>query len=274
MNETPSFATPRAARGGPNLLLKLWLALTIMAVAALLGRIFLADRFLIPSDSMQPVLYPGQHVWVDKTVYGARIYTSFDFSPHSPLKCKRLPALGRIRPGDVVVFNYPFGYDDWSKIEFRINYVYCKRVLGTPGDTIGITDCTPWNKRLHRPFGCTAFQDLLRMAKDSTFINDNCFTAIPLSKPTWTIKDLGPLYVPAKGQEIELDEFTRHLYGHIMEYESGRPADGLTRYVFTHDWFFMLGDNCMNSCDSRYWGFVPDDFIIGKVFNPRVTRMQ
>ena len=96
-------------------------------------RIFIAERFKIPSESMRPTLVPGDKVWVNKLLYGARIYTSFDFEDHSPLKCFRIPGIRKIEPGDVICFNYPLGYGKWTEIEFKINYVYCKRVVGTPG---------------------------------------------------------------------------------------------------------------------------------------------
>ena len=94
---------------------------------------------------MLPTLEPGDRIWVNKLLYGPRIYKSLNFEAHAPVKCFRLPGLRKIRPGDVICFNYPLGYDRWTVIEFRINYVYCKRVVGTPGDTIGISDGITWN---------------------------------------------------------------------------------------------------------------------------------
>ena len=92
-----------------------------------------------------PTLAPGDRVWVNKLLFGGRIYTSFNFEDHAPLKCFRMPGIRKIRPGDVICFNYPLGYDQWTEIEFKINYVYCKRVVGTPGDTIGVKDGITWN---------------------------------------------------------------------------------------------------------------------------------
>lgn len=70
-------------------------------------RIFIAERFKIPSESMNPTLVPGDKVWVNKLLYGARIYKSFNFEDHAPLKCFRMPGIRKIRPGDVICFNYP-----------------------------------------------------------------------------------------------------------------------------------------------------------------------
>ena len=228
-------------------------------------RILVTDRFFIPSDSMYPTIEPGEYVYVNKLLYGPRLYTSFDFDSHSPLRCIRLPGLRRIHPGDIAVFNFPFGNDDWSRIEFRINYVYCKRIAGTPGDEIGISDGFFWNSSVSGVIGEKDSQLGLQKLSDSLISFISWYDAIPLSRPAWNVKNMGPLTVPAKGMTMELDDFHRELYRHIIEYETSGPADNYIEYTFRHDWFFALGDNSFNSRDSRFWGFIPDDFIIGIV---------
>ena len=101
-------------------------------------RALVADRFTIKGESMEPTLHTGQRVWVNKLLMGPRIYTKFDFeSPE--LHCIRLPGFRKLRVGDVAVFNYPYGRHG-DTIAFKINYVYCKRCRGTPGDTVRIVD--------------------------------------------------------------------------------------------------------------------------------------
>ena len=228
--------------------------------------IMICDSFIIPSQSMAPTLVSGDRIWVNKLLYGGRIYTSFNFDDHEQLRCFRMPGLRKICPGDVICFNKPFGYENTGKIEFKINNVFCKRVLGCPGDRIGAVDGHCWNDRVLRPIGVVEEQDKLRWMFDSLFIWRQCYDVIPLNQHRWNIKNWGPLIVPAQGQTVHLDGFTRELYRLVIEYETGEPLDEtMTEYTFMGDYYFAVGDNAMDSYDSRYWGFIPEDFIIGIV---------
>lgn len=83
-------------------------------------RIFVCDQFIIPSDSMNPTLIPGDRILANKLIFGARIYKNYDFSKSQPLESWRMPGLRKIRPNDVLVFNVPKGYG--KGIAFKINY--------------------------------------------------------------------------------------------------------------------------------------------------------
>ncbi len=251
----------------------LYLVFAVLVLLHFGRRIFIAERFRIPTCSMTPTLTIGDYVWVNKLLYGARIYTSFNFDDHAPLKCFRMPGVRKIRIGDVICFNYPLGYDEWTKIEFKINYVYCKRVVGTPGDTIGVKEGITWNNNYTGVIGVLDNQLAIKNTPDSILWRARFMGAMPFTRPMWTMKNFGPLYIPEKGATIELDSVGRAIYGPVIEYETGKwPNEDVVRYTFLNDYYFAFGDNSLDSNDSRYWGFIPEDFIIGIVGGKKVRN--
>jgi signal peptidase I len=91
----------------------------------------------------------------------------------------------------------------------------------------------------------------------------------------WNVDNLGPIYIPEAGKSVELNKETLPFYKKVIgEYEgndlkvngdeiriNGQVAKS---YTFKQDYYWMMGDNRHNSLDSRYWGFVPADHIVGK----------
>jgi signal peptidase I len=92
----------------------------------------------------------------------------------------------------------------------------------------------------------------------------------------WTKDYFGPLWIPAKGEEIKLSSENFLLYRHIISEESGKKLSKnnnsyflndkeITTYTFKENYYFLVGDNLDQSSDSRNWGLVSEKFIIGKI---------
>lgn len=156
--------------------------------------------------------------------------------------------------------------------------------IGLDSDDYYVMGRTENNKVIYRMF---LTQEQLEMIADAPYVeaviddytthngpDSDIFPAA--MNNTWNGDNYGPITVPRKGMTIAINDSTLGLYGETIRlYEhlenvsvTGRTLaiDGepVTSYTFRQDYYFMMGDNRNNSLDSRYWGFVPYDHIVGK----------
>jgi len=202
----------------------------------------------------------------NKLIFGARLYKDLRGLDNPRIDIYRLKGFRGIAYNDVIVFNHAF------ETKFDISKVYVKRCIGMPGDTISIIEGIYHNSSLK--------DNLLKI--DYGLLANEKFVNTQLMKNTdisWTMINFGPLCIPRKGDTILLDKRTATLYARYMVYESGEELefeDGqillggrqVISYTFEENYYFMAGENFADSQDSRYFGAVPETFIIGVV--PRV----
>ena len=203
-------------------------------------RSFLAEPFKIPSGSMIPTLQIGDFILVNKFSYGLRL----------PVLNTKFFDVGSPKRGDVFVFIYP-GFEctvNGRKVQMqrscgslqntpvaKMNYI--KRVIGLPGDTITYRDRT-------------------------LYVNEK---EIPQT-------DIGPFGGPFShdpntcnlmGSEIK-QEMLPEVSHRILHMPNQRGAEGT--WVVPAGHYFAMGDDRDCSEDSRYWGFVPEQNLVGRAF--------
>ena len=266
--------------------------------------IFFFQAFKIPSSSMERTLFTGDHLFVSKLTYGPKIPQTpltvpfthnviFGKESYSTLiqnDYRRLKGFRNVRRGDIVVFGFPNGdtvlrkapaEDYYSLCRFygkqkvistlgpviarpadKVDH-YVKRCVAIPGDTLEIRDGLVWIDGVKQET-----YPGMQISRNIEKVQNDYREIFPFSPDyTWTRDEFGPLWIPEKGATVELTRENLPLYERIIrvyEHSSVEEALAAGSYTFKQDYYFMMGDNRHNSLDSRYWGFVPEDHIVGR----------
>jgi len=257
-------------------LYKTFWIIIILFFCYLIFKMLIGTSFNIPSESMLPTLMPGDKVFVNKTIYGPRLYNVFKKEvTHQDIY--QIPGFGNIERGDIMVFNALKRKYHWGELSFYKNKYFIKRCMSIAGDTLQIRDCRYYinGKKMTGVFdeGQRVLSEIINdpIRRDSSFVSINAFPY----NCGWTLKDFGPFYIPKSGDTIEINQKTMSLYGAIIRWELSEDIVEknnqyfvkdtlLTYHVFDNDCYFVAGDFAANSDDSRFWGLVPRDFIVGK----------
>ena len=200
--------------------------LCMLATAWFATQVLLFASFKIPSDSMEPELTTGDNILVWKPTIGPRIFNLFASMRNEQTEIYRIPGFKNINGKQP-----PLGNTDSQK-----------KIAVTEKFQEGIFHSFPYDGTIG-----------------------------------WNIKEFGPLHIPAKGDSIRMNRTNFVLYKKLIEWEqqgtleykdstsflNGKPIDG---YRFLKNYYFMAGDNGMNSQDSRYWGMLPEEYIVGKAW--------
>ncbi len=240
-------------------------ALLFAAIVAFFLKIFFIEAYRIPTGSMEQTLLVGDFLLVNKFVYGATTPRNIPFTDIR-IPYLRLPALKQPHKGDVVVFDFPGNRDELQSNEV-VSYI--KRLVGEPGDTIKIED-----KKLYvnsQPFPVPPNAQFIGIAHNKNIADPRVFP----KGSGWNEDNYGPLIVPRIGSVIHLNpenydawEMFIRKEGHIIR----KSPDGkifideqpVTEYTVQRDYYFMMGDNRNNSLDSRFWGFMPAENVVGE----------
>ena len=228
-------------------------------------QIFLFSSFKIPSNSMEPGLIAGDYVLVNKLIPGARLFNVFASLRGEQVQIVRLPGLREIRRNDVVVFNYPYP-NNLDRIEMHMMKYYIKRCLGVPGDSLSIVNGYYRVNGIFEPVGNIEGQELFSVQSNKMLKDAGLYWSFPKdSLISWNVKNFGPLYLPRKGDVIDMNRENISIYRKLIEWETGQKLDPrIVSYTFQKNYYFVAGDRIEDSQDSRYWGLLPEEFIVGK----------
>jgi signal peptidase I len=205
----------RETRGSQTTISEYLESLLVTVILALFGTSFVVQAFKIPSPSMERTLLVGDHLLVNKFIFGGRGQWYDRFLPYRPLQ-----------RGDIIVFKYP--YQDHPH--------FVKRVIGLPGDRLKLVDQQVYidGKPLYEPYvehdPATSYTDPLNYA------------------------------FPPVGNQVFVSQVQPEWAREIRKYIQGDEI------VVPPNRYFAMGDNRDHSLDSRYWGFVDRDAIMGRPF--------
>jgi signal peptidase I len=189
-------------------------SLLVTVILALFGTSFVVQAFKIPSQSMERTLLVGDHLLVNKFIFGGRGAWYDKLLPYRPLE-----------RGDIIVFKFP--YQDHPH--------FVKRVIGLPRDHLKIVDQQVYvnGKLLNEPY----------------VVHDASTGYDPLN---YTFPPVGNQMYLSLVQPEWAHEIRRYIQGDELVVPEGK--------------YFAMGDNRDHSLDSRYWGFVDRDAIMGRPF--------
>ena len=257
-----------------DIFLNLFLCVVALLLLYVFAQVFLLASFRIPSDSMEPGLVEGDDVWVWKPTLGARLFDVNATLRLEQTEIYRMPGLRKARRGDVLVFNFPHP-NDWSKIEMHILKYYIKRCIALPGDTLSIRNGYFHINGFEGTLGNPEAQKRISRTRPEDF-PVGIYRCFPYdSIIDWNIQDFGPLYIPKAGATVAMDRTAFVLYRKLIEWEQGATLayrdsvvylnnDPIQRYRFQKNYYFVAGDKGENSQDSRYWGMLPEEYIVGR----------
>lgn len=242
----------------------------LIFLAALLAfsmKVFVAEAFRIPTSSMENTLFAGDYVVVNKLTYGPNTPKQIPFTTIE-IPSFNFPMISDIERNEVMVFEYP-NIVEVNISDYKSNYI--KRCVGLPGDTLSIINRVLYvnDAELINPVTVKFSRNkskFLGISNESIFPKD----------AEWNEDNYGPIVIPKKGQKVQMTELNINKWKDIVRYENSGSdifvknniiyldSKPLEEYKFKNNYYFFLGDNRDESFDSRYWGFVPEENIIGK----------
>lgn len=247
-----------------------FIKIIIVAVAiALVFKAFIIEAFRIPTKSMENTLLPGDYLLVNKFIYGARTPNHIPFS-EIEIPSFKLPYISKPELNDLIVFEFPYENHEYV-YDYHQNYI--KRCIGIPGSKLEIV-----NRSIFINDTLITNPENLLFTKQKSRPRSIPNPKIYPNDSKWNEDYYGPIIIPSEGDTVTFSKKNVGLYFPIIKYELKDDSveinnhkifvngNEISTYIIKQDYYFVLGDNRDESADSRFWGFVPDDKILGQAF--------
>jgi signal peptidase I len=226
----------------------------------------LIEGSIVPTPSMEKTILVGDRLFINKFVFGASTPSYIPFT-NVELPHFRFPAIREPNRNEIIVFRFP---GDQNQLKDDAVEFWVKRCLAIPGDTLEIRNKLVFvnGEKLPIPTNILYQMQLVKKAGNK---NQRIFP--PSSN--WNEDNYGPIVIPKKGDIITLTKENIYNWKTIIDREIGHEAveivNGIIKinekitneYKLNQDYYFMVGDNRDDSYDSRFWGFVPRENIVG-----------
>lgn len=253
-------------------LLKIFFTLCLSLFICICLQITSYAIFYVPTNSMQPAVLSGEYIWVNKWIFGARVFKAFKPEEDKDVRIYRIPGLRNIHRNDILVFNYPYSGD--RGLSFNFHKYNVKRCIALPGDTLEIINGFYKVYGTDEMLGDMEAQERIKSVNEQKTEKTIMKTFPWDDYINWNILNWGPLYIPAKNKTVIMDSTAVKLYGALIEWEQKKMltctnnivlmGDSLiNEYRFKENYYFVSGDNMEHSKDSRYWGLLPESYIVG-----------
>lgn len=239
-----------------------------VVLIALIIKAFLIDAFRIPSTSMENTLQPGDFIFANKFAYNIATPREIPIAD-IPIPQYKFFEVGKPEINDVVIFEFPRGFENDP---VRGGSKYVKRLIAGPHDTLKITDGVVYVNGKSIILPSTFKAPKFSVEEDSLVQNESIYP--PGAK--WNRISYGPIIIPAKGDTIKITPENFEKWQSVIVMDHGERSllsegtlitlDGraIFEYILTQDHYFVIGDNFEQSMDSRHFGFITDNMIVGK----------
>lgn len=203
---------------------KILVVLFFLFLFYVMARLYLFASCVIPTDSMYPALLSGDYIIASLRIPGRRVWKE---DIEGNITIRRKAGVRKVAKGDIIIFSFPYTSDN-ERMVLGNELFYCKRCVALPGEEYQ----WEWQRKKY------------------------C------------------VHLPKAGEILALDSTNYMNYRKCIEYETRKKTycrdnvilledSVIVNYRFSCDYYFMCGDNTGDSYDSRFWGLLPDDFILG-----------